>query len=87
MASMAFCAVVSSTAATARMGSPTKCGSYVRMLFASPCCSGTSSGRRMPTTPGMASAADASTPRTRAWGIGLRSSLQKTIPSRRKSSA
>ena len=41
----------------------------------------------MPSTPGIASAALASIPRTRAWGIGLSSSFRNTIPSARKSSA
>jgi hypothetical protein len=42
---------------------------------------------RIAFTPGIASAALASMPRTRACGMGLSSSLQKSIPSARKSSA
>ncbi len=48
---------------------------------------GRSSARRMARTPGMASAALVSTLRTRACGMGLSSSLAKSIPSARKSSA
>ena len=87
IASIAFCAVVSSTAATARIGSPTKWGSFVRMLLAGPCCLGTSSAVSMAMTPSMLSASAVSMARTRAWGIGLLRSRQKSIPSARKSSA
>jgi len=48
---------------------------------------GRSSTVRIAFTPGIASAALVSMFRTRAWGIGLRSSFAKSIPSARKSSA
>ena len=84
---MAFWTVVSSTAASAAIGSPTKCGVLVRMGLPGASISGTSSVVRMATTPSIASASDASMARTRAWGIGLVMSRQKSIPSARKSSA
>jgi hypothetical protein len=43
MAAIASCAVVSSTAATARIGSPTKSGSFVRIRFPGASMVGTSS--------------------------------------------
>ena len=48
---------------------------------------GSSLARRMARTPGIASAALVSTLRTRPCGMGLSSSLAKSIPSARKSSA
>ena len=85
--SIASAAVVSSTAATARIGSPTNSGSMVRIGFSGGGNDGTSSAVRMPATPSMASASEASMLRTRACGIGLVSSLQNSMPSARKSSA
>ena len=83
----ASAAVVSSTAASARIGSPTNIGSVVRIGFSGGGSDGTSSAVRMSTTPSMASASEASMLRTRACGIGLVSSLQNSMPSARKSSA
>src|SRR5688572_7164988 len=48
---------------------------------------GTSSAVRIATTPSIASASEASIESTRACGIGLVQSRQKSIPSARKSSA
>src|SRR5215470_7024223 len=48
---------------------------------------GTSSAVRIPSTPGVFNASEASMPRIRACGIGLLNNLQNTIPSARKSSA
>ena len=87
MSSIAADAVCSSTAATARIGSPSYRGSLVRDVSPGAIASGTSSYVRMPSKPGSASAALESSERTRAWGIGLTSSLQKTMPSARWSSA
>ena len=84
---MAFSAVTSSTAATARMGSPTNRGSFVRMGGLGGSTGVTSSGIRMPTTPSIFSASEASMLRTLACGSGLVSRRQKTMPSARKSSA
>ena len=98
--SIASAAVSSSTAATARIGSPWYSGSLVSAF--SPCWlalitaprsvtlsagAGRSSAVRIAFTPGIASAALASRCFTRACGIGLSSSLQNSMPSARKSSA
>jgi hypothetical protein len=102
---MASAAVVSSTAATARIGSPWYTGSSVSAISGGSGggggaggagCPATATGggggaggggkslaRRMPFTPGSARARLASTFTTRAWGIGLRSSLMNSMPSAR----
>ena len=100
MASMASAAVSSSTAATARIGSPWYSGSMVSAF--SPCLlalitaprsvtlsagAGRSSCVRIALTPGMASALLKSRCFTRPCGTGLKSSLQNSMPSARKSSA
>ena len=97
--SIASVAVSSSTAARARIGSPSYIGSIVspRSLIAlattfSPrlapaAAPGKSSTVRIAFTPGIASAALVSSRVTRACGIGLSSSLQNSMPSARKSSA
>ena len=87
ISSIAAAAVSSSTAATARIGSPSYRGSLVRDASFGAVTSGRSSAVKMPSTPGSASAARVSSARTRAWGIGLTSSLQNTMPSARWSSA
>ena len=74
-------------AATARMGSPSNSGSFVSAGISPAAASGRSSAVRMARTPGIASAALVSMRRTRACGIGLSRSLQKSMPSARKSSA
>ena len=86
--SSASAAVVSSTAASARIGSPMKkTSSFCRIGRCGGGNCGTSSAVRIPRTPGILSASEASILRIFACGIGLVSSLQKTIPSARKSSA
>ena len=87
IASTAAAAVVSSTAATARMGSPSYLGSSVSAFSRPGSSPGKSDARKIPSTPSIASAARVSTPRTRAWGMGLARSFANTIPSARKSSA
>ncbi len=85
--SRASWAAVSSTAATASTGSPTYLGSLVRIGLPGSSTSGTSSAVSTATTPSMARASEASIERTRAWGMGLVHSRQKSMPSARKSSA
>ena len=84
---MASCAIVSVSAATARIGWPIHIGSLVKIGSAGAGSAGTSAAVRMPSTPGSASAAAVSTLRTRACGIGLSMSFTNTMPSARKSSA
>jgi hypothetical protein len=55
--------------------------------FSAPFRSGRSSAVRIALTPGSASAPSVSMESTRACGIGLSSSLVKSMPSARKSSA
>lgn len=95
---MASAAVSSSTAATARIGSPSYIGSIVKprslsVLAVMPSPSdapavgfGRSSTVRIAFTPGIAIAALVSMRVTFACGIGLKSSLQNSMPSARKSS-
>ena len=87
MASIASAAVVSSTAASARIGSPSYSGSFVRPASLGASTGGRSSAVRIASTPGIASAALVSMLRTRPCGIGLDSSLANNMPSARKSSA
>ena len=87
IASIASAAVVSSTAATARIGSPSYFGSLVREVSLGASAAGRSSAVRMASTPGIASAALVSMLRTRPCGIGLTSSLANSMPSALKSSA
>src|SRR5690606_4162259 len=75
------------SAAMARIGWPTKRGSFVRISSCGGGIAGTSAAVRLPKTPGIASASSALMFVTRACGIGLVSSLQKAMPSARKSSA
>ena len=86
-ASTASAAVSSSTAAMARIGSPSYNGSLVRPASCGASASGRSSAVRIASTPGIAMAALVSMRRTRACGIGLTSSLVNSMPSARKSSA
>ena len=62
-------AAVSSTAATASMGSPTYFGSLLRIGFMG--CGGTSAAVSTPSTPGIASARLVSMRVTRPCGTGL----------------
>ena len=88
IASTAAAAVVSSTAATARMGAPSYRGSSDNAPSRVPCSGrGSSDALSMPSTPSIASALLVSTLRTRACGIGLSRSLAKAMPSAWKSSA
>ena len=88
IASIAAAACSSVSAATARIGWPSYRGSSVRLASPGrPSIWRTSSARRMSMTPGIASALVASTPRTRACGMGLNNNLANTIPSALKSSA
>ena len=86
MRSIASCASSSLRAATARMRSPTKSGSFVRIGSAGAVAGGTSSAVSTATTPSIASASVASI-LTRACGIVLVSRRQNSMPSARKSSA
>ena len=87
MRSTASAAVVSSTAATARIGSPSYFGSLVSAASLGVSTGGRSAAVRMAATPGRASAALVSMRRTRPCGIGLTSSFANSMPSARKSSA
>src|SRR5499427_3456110 len=80
--SIASAAVRSSTAASARIGSPWYNGSLVS-AFSAPRRSGTSSAVRIALTPGVARADRVSMRRTRACGIGLSSSFVNSMPSAR----
>ena len=81
-------AAASLSAATARIGWPTKStSSLVRIGGCGGGNCGTSSAVRMPSTPGTFIAAEVSMLRIRACGIGLESVLQNAIRSARKSSA
>ncbi len=93
--SIALAAVSSSTAATARIGSPSYSGSLVRprslnalAMIPSPRFAPATTGGRSSTvstafTPSIASARLASMRVTRACGMGLRSSFANSIPSAR----
>ena len=97
--SMASAAVSSSMAATARIGSPWYIGSMVKprsvsvlALMPSPSDApatgdGRSSTVMMALTPGIFNASLVSMLKTRACGMGLRSSFAHSMPSARKSSA
>src|SRR5258706_1468588 len=88
IASIASAAISSLSAATARIGSPTKnTASLARIGGCGGGNCGTSSAVRMPSTPLILSAADVSMRRILACGIGLVRDLQNTMPSARKSSA
>ena len=87
IAASASSAIFSSTAATARIGSPMYAGELVSMAALGASTSGTSSAVRMPITPSIASAAEVSIFVTFPWAIGLVYMRAKTMPSTRKSSA
>ena len=86
MASRASEAMVSLSAATARIGWPTKSGSSVSAGSTGGGGARSSEAWRTPRTPSISSTAETSTLVTRAWGAGLNNSLQNAMPSARKSS-